>query len=90
MHLRRLGITGTQSLLALYGTCTACKQQGATTSCLALTLQGVFPSSGMGKVAHTAKFWLTDPRKATASCYGSVCPHHSARASSGEGLTGPL
>lgn len=83
MHPRRLGMAGTQNLLALCGTCKACEQQGATASCLAPTLQGVSPSSGMENVAHTAK-----PRKATAICYGSACPHHSARAGSGEGLTG--
>lgn len=84
MHPRRLGMTGTQSSLVLCGTCRACEQQGATTGCLAPTLRGVSPSSGTGNVAHTAKLLLTDPRKATAICCGSACPHRSARAGSGD------
>lgn len=86
MYLRRLGVAGTQSSLVSYGTCGDCKQ--ATTGCLTPTLRAVSPSSGMGNVAHTAKLWLTDPRKAIY--YGSACPQHGARASSGEGLTGSL
>lgn len=61
-----------------YGTCRASKQQGATAGCLAPTLQGVSPSSGMGNVAYTAKLWLTVPRNAPAICYGTACPHRGA------------
>lgn len=42
---------------------------------------GVFlPAQTQGNVAHTAKLWLADPRKATAICCGSACPHCSAMA----------